>query len=179
MALVIINKENLQIVTLNEVKLYCHINIDIEDNIIERWIKTAENIIEDYLKITLSKTEYLFFLDDLPTGKFYLPRPPVLEIKKVTLYDNNNNEHEIESSNIIYNKNGEIIFTTTSTFSLREMDNVKINYIAGYESEEEISNNIKDAIMIYCAYKNENRAGENDIPAAFFNLLRKDRVVYV
>jgi hypothetical protein len=61
---------------------------------------------------------------------------------------------------------------------LRSMAAVKIRYAAGYGFHgNNVPSNVKDAIMLYVAYRNENRAAEVDAaPSQFFNLLNQNRL---
>jgi hypothetical protein len=60
---------------------------------------------------------------------------------------------------------------------LRSMNAVKIRFAAGYGLKStDVSQNVRDAIMLYCAFKDANRASEIDDCKGFFDLLRHDRV---
>jgi hypothetical protein len=58
------------------------------------------------------------------------------------------------------------------------MSSVKIRFAAGYGLDaSDVPQNIRDAIMLYCGWRNENRAAEvGSEPEQFFNLLRHDRM---
>jgi hypothetical protein len=58
------------------------------------------------------------------------------------------------------------------------MNGLVLRYVAGYGIDTgDVPAKAIDAIMLYCAYRNENRASENDAaPKQFFDILRADRV---
>ena len=67
---------------------------------------------------------------------------------------------------------------TWPSVTLRPADAFKIRYWAGYgPTSASVPQTVRDAIMLYCAYRNENRAGEiTEAPKQFFDLLRPDRI---
>jgi len=67
---------------------------------------------------------------------------------------------------------------TWPTVTLRPHKAVKIRYWAGYgPTADSVPDTVKDAIMLYCAYRNENRAGEiTETPKQFYDLLTPERI---
>jgi hypothetical protein len=64
------------------------------------------------------------------------------------------------------------------TTVLRPHNAFKIRYWAGCgPTASTVPQTVKDAIMLYCAYRNENRSGEiTEAPRQFFDLLRPERI---
>jgi len=60
---------------------------------------------------------------------------------------------------------------------LRSIRSVVFQYYAGYgEEPADVPQTPKDAIILWCAWRNENRTAEIDAPQQFFNMLRPDRL---
>ena len=63
--------------------------------------------------------------------------------------------------------------------TLRDINGLKIRFVAGYgDAATDVPQAAKEAITLYCAYRNENRIGETEVPKAFYDILRPDRVYY-
>ena len=76
---------------------------------------------------------------------------------------------------------GRLCFAYSKTWpavTLRPHNAFKIRYWAGYgPTASTTPENVKDAIMLYCAYRNENRAGEiGQVPRQFYDLLAPERI---
>jgi hypothetical protein len=59
---------------------------------------------------------------------------------------------------------------------LQEIDALKVRYAVGYGLAADVPAYIKNSIILYCGYCNENRSGEiPEMPAHILNLLRPRR----
>jgi len=189
-----ISGPNSEPVTVDDVKTYTHISHDVEDSLIAGWIKAARIAAEDYQGRTYYTTVYDLTLDAWPVMPLQIPRPPLVSVDSFKYYDTANIEYSFDLNDIHVDTNAEpgrialnyLVYWPTSII-LRKIDAIKIRFTAGYGDAggttttpdyvvQLIPDSVKDAIYVYCAWRNENRAGETDIPKQFYDILRPDRV---
>jgi hypothetical protein len=199
----IITPPAIEPLTADEVKIHARISYDVEDALIEQWISSARKTAEGFQRRAyIAQTLELSF-DKFPAVPILLPRPPAIWVKSIKYYDYLNavttlyekfddpltttaeggDEPATNDDFLIDTDNepGRICFAYGDSWPsvvLRDMNAVKIRYIAGYgDAVTDVPESVKDAIMLYCAHMNENRASEEDaIPKQFFDILRPDRV---
>jgi uncharacterized phiE125 gp8 family phage protein len=171
-------------VTASEVKLYTRIDSSVEDSLISGWITSARIQAEEFQRRSYINQEWVLSLDNFPQLPLLLPRSPVSAVTLFNYYDSGNIEYTYDLNNFIFDYDGEparVSLKWNLTFpslTLRPMSAVKIKYTAGYGATgASVPQYIKDAIMLYCAYKYENRTSEeNKTPESFYNLLRSNRI---
>lgn len=180
-------------VTVANVKLHTHIDHDVEDDLIEGWIKAARIHAEDYQGKTYYTTVYDLSMDFWPTLPLLLPRPPLVTVDSFKYYDTANTEYTFDLNDMhvdTYSEPGRLTLnyleTWPTSITLRSIDAVRIRYTAGYGDMAGttpdtivglIPDSVKDAIYVYCAWRNENRAGEVSLPQQFYDILRPERIV--
>jgi len=181
-------------VTVNDVKLHAHIDHDIEDDLIESWIKAARMHAEDYQSRTYYTTVYDMTFDTWPCLPIKIPRPPLVTIDSIKYYDTDNVEYDFDLNDIHVDTNSEPgridlnYLVIWPTVILRSIDAIKIRFTAGYGDAGGttttpdyivalIPDSVKDAIYVYCAWRNEDRAGELNIPKQFYDILRPNRII--
>lgn len=190
-------------VTAAQVKLHTHIDHSTEDSLIEMWITAARKYIEDYDRRAYITQKLELIMDDFPSVPFNLPRAPfqsVFSIKYTdkngvtyTLYRSGSDPTNTTTTASPDSGNADFIIDTASdpgrialadgvtwpSDTLQAIGGVKIQYIAGYgDTAAEVQSGRPEAIqaiMLYCAYRNENRAGESDMPRHIIDLLRPGR----
>jgi uncharacterized phiE125 gp8 family phage protein len=202
-SLKLITPPEIEPVTLAEVKLHAHIDHSVQDSILEGWITTARMLAEDYQRRAFIGQMWEVAFDSYPETPIYLPRAPLIGVVSIKIYDYLNAEtvlYSVADNPITTTEEAGIDFSTNSDFlidtdsepgrigfaynktwpstTLRSMSAVKIRFAAGYGLEaSNVPATVKDAIMLYCTYRNENRAAEVDeAPKQFFNLLSPDRM---
>jgi hypothetical protein len=190
-------------VTAAEVKLHTHISGSTEDTIIEGWIASARMLAEDYQRRAFIGQMWEMSFDCFPDTPIFVPRSPLIGVMSIKCYDVYNTEtvlYSIADNPITTtteagpdgSDNDDFIIDTDSqpgriglaynivwpSITLRPMNAVKIRFAAGYGLKtEDVPAQVKDAIMLYCAYRNENRAAEVDeAPKQFYNLLSPNRI---
>jgi|WetSurMetagenome_2_1015567.scaffolds.fasta_scaffold25135_5 hypothetical protein len=200
----IITEPLVEPVTAAEVKLHAHISHSVEDSLIESWISSARKSAEDFQRRAYIYQELELSFDHFPCMPILLPRPPAIWVKSIRYYDYLNTETALyetfddpttttEEPGILPSTNNQFLIDTDNepgrichaygylwpSVTLRDMNAVKIRYVAGQgSSADDVSPIVKDAIMLFCTHKNENRSSEDDtIPKQFFDLLRPDRVI--
>jgi len=174
----IVTQPAVEPLTVQEVKTYTRITQALQDNLIGSWIKTGRELIEQHLRrVLITQTIDLVF-DGYPSTVFEIPNPPLQSVTSIKYYDTSDIEYTFSSSNYFVSTfdvgrvalNYNVLWPTTL---LRPIDSVAVRYVAGYgDSASDVPQRIKDALYLYCAYRNDNRTGENEkIPDAFYNLL--------
>ena len=189
----IITPPTVEPVTVSEVKIYAHIDHDYDDALIASWIKTARILAENYQRRAYYKQVWELSFDGFPDIPLLIPRPPLQSIDFVKYYDYENTETELALDNFIIDTNHEpgrltLAYNVTWPYvTLQAIDAVRIRYTCGFAIEttnttttfapdvDDIPVNVKDAIYLYCAYRNENRSGEVEkVPKQFYHLLDQD-----
>lgn len=190
-------------VTLEDVKLHTHIDYDVEDAILNNWISAARMLAEDFQRRSFIGQMWEVSFDGYPALPIQLPRAPIIGVRTIKIYDYLNAETVLYDSffdeittteepattpetNADYqidldSEPGRLGFAYGKTWPstvLRSMNSVKIRYAAGFGlAASDVPATVKDAIYLYCAYRNENRAAEIDeAPKQFYNMLWPDRL---
>lgn len=170
-------------VTASDAKLYTRIATDIEDSLVERWIKAGRKAAEWYQHRAYITQTLEIVYDSWPATCFALPRPPLVSINSIKYYDTNNTEYTVDSSTYFVDTvstPGRVSLNyagTWPTIVLRPIAGFIVNYDAGYGAASDVPDVVKDAIYLYCAYRYENRIAEDGtIPDAFYNILQPDRI---
>lgn len=193
-------------VTVEDVRLHTRIDYITEDSMLATWISTAREMAETFTRRSLIYQTWELSFDKFPTDTFlYLPRPPLVQVFKMSYIDSESTEttmyqsHEYdlatESPSITDDDTTGVddwIIDTRSepgriglaydeswpAVTLRPIDALRIRYRAGYgETAETVPACFKDAIMLYCAHRYENRTAESgSVPAQFYDLMRSERI---
>ena len=182
-------------VTVAEVKTYAHIDHTTEDALIGQWIKSARILAEGYQRRAYMRQTWEVIYDCFPAMPLYIPRPPLVEVKSVKYYDYQDTETELTLATYFQidtnHEPGRIAFKygqTWPTATLRDLEVLKIQYVAGYNiagststtedpDASDVPANVKDAIYLYCTYRSENRTAEGgSVPDQFYNLLSDERI---
>ncbi|NIP32677.1 hypothetical protein GWO25_02115, partial [Candidatus Saccharibacteria bacterium] len=171
-------------VLLKMVKTATHITEVVEDDLLEKWIKTGRRHAEAFQKRAYITQVLELSLDTWPSMPFEIPRPPLQQVDSIKYYDVDDVEYTLDLNTIIQvdtasdpGRIGLKNLQTLPTTTLRSMAAVKIRFTAGYGSAEtDIPEDVQDAIMLYVTWRNENRAAEDSLPEHVKNLLRPNRV---
>lgn len=179
--------------TVDEVKLFTHIDYDVEDALIAKWIKAARVAAENFQWRAYYTQEWELSFDSWPESPFFIPRPPLVSVESLKYYGTDDTEYEFDLNDLIIDVNstpGRISLAYGIQWPstvLREIDAIRVRFTAGYGDSEDLTttsegvlesipDSVKDAIFVYCAWRNENRAGEVDLPKQFYDILAPDRV---
>ena len=184
-------------VSIDEVKKYVHIDHDVEDTLISTWISSARRLAEVYQRRAYCQQTWEMSFDYLPSSSLpiSLPYPPLIEVISVDYYDYQDKKISANLSDFIIDTRSEPARIALAyckywpTDILRSLGAMIIRYSAGYKisylgssttptpEENLIPAYVRDAICLYCAYRNENRSGEIDkIPQAFYDILNPERI---
>jgi uncharacterized phiE125 gp8 family phage protein len=170
-------------VTATEVKLYSRVFTAVEDSLVDIWIRAGREAAEWFQhRAYITQTIELAY-DYWPPSVILFPRCPLVSVTSVNYYDEDGTENTFSSDNyqvdtrhtpgrLLLNKN-----ITWPTTQLRSGAGVVITYVAGFGTADDVPRSVKDAIMLYCAYRYENRIAEDGtIPDAFYDILQADRI---
>jgi hypothetical protein len=144
--------------------------------------------------------------DDFPETPFYLHRAPLVQVLQIAYYDFQNTETILYKTYLPVDTTtttgepeetigeSDFIIDTRSepgrvalaygvywpTVTLRLIDSVRIQYRVGYGPQGDTTpDTVKDAIALYCTWRNENRTAESGtIPRQFYDLLNPERIFY-
>ncbi|MBN1604618.1 MAG: hypothetical protein JW915_23620 [Chitinispirillaceae bacterium] len=181
-------------VTAGLVRLHAHISHTVEDPVIDMWIRASRVLAEAYLRRALITQTLELSFDSFPQMPIFIPRAPLQNIVSVKCFDYENIETTIDNSQFLIDTDsqpGRFCFNygiSWPSIQLRQLNSVKIRYVAGYGDDEyDVSNgelvpgsvpeNIAHAICVYCTYHDENRAAELDsAPKQFYDLLFFNRL---
>lgn len=180
----VITGPTLEPVTIDYVKTHTHITHNVEDLLLQTLIKSARELAESYQKRAyLTQTLEMSF-DMFPSVPLSIPRCPLASVTSIKYFDYLNVETTFSSANYYVDTSGEpgrIMLGYSLQWpavTLRPIDSVRIRFIAGAANDTSlISQNVIDAILMYCTWRYENRAVESgSVPEAFYTLLRHDRI---
>lgn len=189
-------------VALSEVKLHAHIDHDVQDSIISDWIASGRIAAETFQRRAYIAQVWEMAFDGFPSVPISIPRPPLIGVISIKCYDcadmetvlyskaDNPATDEVEAGTDLATNSDFIIDTHSQpgrimlaygkswpSITERSINTLIIQFAAGYGLEaHEVPETVKDAIMLYCTARNENRAGEEDFLKAFHNLLYPNRV---
>lgn len=134
---------------------------------------------ETYQNVAYCEQTLQIAPDDL-SGAIVLPRPPFRELKSATAYLADGTQQDVAA---LYDINDMAWPTELNLKSdaalpgpLRTVNPLIITYTAGYDTVPE---KVKQAILLYASWAWMHRGGDEQVPAAFYALLGKGRVVPV
>jgi uncharacterized phiE125 gp8 family phage protein len=179
-------------VTAAEVRLHTRISHTTEDSLIDTWIQAGRELAENFQRRSFVTQVWELTFDEFPCMPLFLPRPPVVSIVSIKYYDSLSAATTLYNSTAPVGTESDFIVDTDSepgridlaygvtwpAVTLRPMNAVKIRYNTGYGADGTTTPAaVKDAIMLYCGYRYENRTAEVDaVPPHFYNLLTPERV---
>jgi len=184
----IVTEPAVEPLSLDDAKTYARIDHDTEDATIERWIKTGREIAEAYQRKAYLTQTYDMIMDAWPVSPFDVPMAPLQSVTHIKYYGTDSTEYTFYDSETTSN----VIIDTDSTPGrislaygipwpstvLRPIAGIKVRFISGYGSNEAaVPSAVRDAIALYCAWRNENRTAESgQAPKEFYDLLRPHRL---
>jgi uncharacterized phiE125 gp8 family phage protein len=161
-------------VTLAEALTQCHADVGVEDDWFTARISAGRQKVEDYIKRSLVTQTWVLRIEGTIPAVMDLPRSPVQELVSVTYQPDARSEGvEVDVDCITLINEGcpaRIILPNGYGVGV-----LRVEYRAGY-SVENLPQPLRDAILLYVSYSYENRAGESDIPKAFYNLIEPYRL---
>lgn len=176
-------KPTLEPVSLLEAKSNTNgVDFNDDDHLFLGWIIAAREECESYMSRAYITQTLEVTLDGWPKSPCELPRAPLISVASIKYFDTDDVEAEFSSSNYFVGTGtpGRISLNFAQiwpTTTLRPIENVKIRFVVGYGTNvTDIPETVRNAIMLYCTHKYENKEGEDEFPKEFYDLLRPDRL---
>jgi len=170
MRLKVITAPTAEPITLANAKLHVRVDIDDDDDLIERLITTARQHAETITRRAIASATYELVLDDFPDlsdEEIKLPRPPLESVTSIKYTDSDGDETEWDSSKyIVYDSEPAVIVPAYGEsypfFTPYPKGAVKVRYVAGYKAdpddpELELPEPIKEAMLLMITDLYENR----------------------
>jgi uncharacterized phiE125 gp8 family phage protein len=104
-----------------------------------------------------------------------LPRPPFRELKEVSVILSDDMRRIVTEQFDVHNDGGPAFLTMKSGENIPNF-RLQITYTAGYD---DVPEKVKQAILLYATWAWMHRGGDTTVPAAFYALLSKGRVIPV
>ena len=104
------------------------------------------------------------------------PRPPFRELKSVTAISPDGTQQDVTAQFDVHNYGGPAVLALKSSASLPDFCRLQAVYTAGYDAVPE---KVRQAILLYATWAWMRRGGDTTVPAAFYALLSKGRVIPV
>lgn len=175
-------------VTLTEVKSQLRIDSVTEDTYLGTLITAAREYCEMFQNRAYITQTWEFTLDTWPRFPFKLPMPPLVSVTFIHYHDTADVETIWAASNYFVDTDSEpgrvglrynIVLPTTT---LRSLNAIKIQYMAGYGAAAAVPLRTKQAILLLVGHLYENRETVSpvdlkEIPFAVSALLWTDRLV--
>lgn len=105
-----------------------------------------------------------------------LPRPPFHELKSITAILLGGTQIDVINQFDVHNDGGPAVLVRKPDGNALAYARLQIVYTAGYNTVPE---KVKQAILLYATWAWMHRGGDMSVPAAFYALLSKGRVVPV
>ena len=148
-----------------------------QEPMVNSLLKAGREEAESYQNVAYCE-QTLQIAPDKLSGAIVLPRPPFRELKSVTAYLADGTQQDVTT---LYDVNSntwpaELILKNDSVLSgpLCAVNPLVITYTAGYDMVPE---KVKQAILLYATWAWMHRGGDISVPAAFYALLSKGRVM--
>lgn len=176
-------------VTVDEVKRHLRIQHDDENELIDRYIRTARRALENDLRRGFLPQTWDVAIDEAPcySAPILLPRAPVASVTSVTSYDTANVGTVFASSNYFVDTLGEpgrvclnwgIVWPSPSN-GLRETNAIIVRYVCGYATPELVPDDLTAAVLLMVGALYQHRDATVEIPEYIDALIAPYRLVRV
>lgn len=163
----IVTEPAIEPITLDEALVQCHANQGVEDDWFYATIKAVRRDAELFTRRAFIEQSLRLTFDCLPDFPILLPRPPLIEVTSFSLFDIEDTETSISTSDLLidtYSSPGRIAINAGYSFptvSLRELNSIVIVYKAGYGTTADlVPDNLKQAMLLHLGYLYDARSGE-------------------
>ncbi len=150
-----------------------------QEPMVNSLLKAGREEAEAYQNVAYCEQTLQTAPDDL-SGAIVLPRPPFRELKSAVAYLADGTEQDVTT---LYDVNDavrpaelDLKDGVTLPSPLRIISPLVVTYTAGYDTMPE---KVRQAILLYATWAWMHRGGDTTVPAAFYALLSKGRVVPV
>ncbi|QWT15316.1 head-tail connector protein [Sphingobium xenophagum] len=162
-------------ISVEQAKLWCRIDADEEDELIEGLIRTAQEAAEKYTNRSIVPVEVEYELDE-GCKRFTIPTSPVSSVTKVELLDAEDVREPLSDPDsywVLLRDTGAVL---TLSGQIRGSRTLVVTCDAGYADPEAIPAPIKQAIAVHVGSFYAGREGQDTAEATFRTLLNPYRV---
>jgi uncharacterized phiE125 gp8 family phage protein len=167
-------------VTLAEAKAHCRVDASADDALIQGYITTAREWVEDYIDRSLVTQQLVMKLDAFP-AEIELPRPPMIASGTATAVTItyvtgeaggtatlSSSEYRVDrdaTPGVIRN-----LYGGSWPSHLLDQNSVTVSWWAGYGDAASVPQRVKSAILM-CVHELYEKRGDGQMPAAAMRLL--------
>lgn len=188
MGLKLITAPTTEPISLAEVKSQLRIDSTTEDTYLGTLITAAREYCEMFQNRAYITQIWELTLDGWPCFPLKIPMPPLINVTSIKYFDTTDVETLWVDTNYYVDTDSEpgriglgysIVLPTTT---LRSLNAIKIQYVAGYGAADDVPQRTKQAILLLIGHMYENRETVSpvdlkEIPFAVSSLLWLDRIV--
>ena len=164
-------------ITLSDAKLHMRVDFDIDDPLIESYITASRQWAElGFTRRAFITQTWDFYLDAFPAGSIIeVPYPPLQSITEIVYTDDNGTATTLPTANYMVDtisEPGRISLAANvncwPTVTLQPVNGVRIRFVAGYGSANDVPRQIRNALLLLVADLYEHR--ENSVIGSGINI---------
>lgn len=148
-------------VSLDDAKAHLRITHDADDDAIAALIKTARQICEEYTGLALITRDCRLYLDAWPKHTLSLPKPPLVHVAAVNVYDADGGATEFPAASYTADtlgRPGRIEMTGAPPWPGQPLSGIEIEFSAGFgDSEDDVPSSLREGIKRLVAHLYMNR----------------------
>lgn len=151
-----------EVATLTEAKNFLKVTGNQDDNLITEMITGARQSLEKFTGASFGEKtiEVLFTSWE---GFYRLPYGPVIEVEKVERIYADGTVSELETGDFTVRDDKVYV---VEWYTTRELVGVQVTYTAGYNDDDPLPSDLKQAVLKQIAYNYDNREGGGISPSA-------------
>jgi len=167
-------------VTLSEAKAHCRVDTTADDALIQGYITTAREWVEDYIDRALVTQQLVMKLDAFP-AEIELPRPPMIASGTATavtityVTGEAGGTATLSASEYRVDRDStpgaiRTLYAGSWPSHLIDQNSVTVSWWAGYGDSASVPQRVKSAILM-CVHELYEKRGDGQMPAAAMRLL--------
>ena len=167
-------------VTLSEAKAHCRVDATADDALIQSYITTAREWVEDYIDRALVTQQLVMKLDTFP-GEIELPRPPMIASGTATavtityVTGEAGGTATLSASEYRVDRDStpgviRTLYAGSWPSHLLDQNSVTVSWWAGYGDAASVPQRVKSALLM-CVHELYEKRGDGQMPAAAMRLL--------
>jgi uncharacterized phiE125 gp8 family phage protein len=167
-------------VTLSEAKAHCRVDASADDTLIQGYITTAREWVEDYIDRALVTQQLVMKLDTFP-GEIELPRPPMIASGTATavtityVTGEAGGTATLSASEYRVDRDStpgviRTLYAGSWPSHLLDQNSVTVSWWAGYGDAASVPQRVKSALLM-CVHELYEKRGDGQMPAAAMRLL--------
>lgn len=147
--------------TLEDAKAHLRITHDADDDVINALIRAARAMCESDTGLALITRGYSLYLDAWEDGIISLPRPPLVGVSGVNVYDAEGNAAVFPAASYTVDtagRPGRVALTVAPPLPGRSLSGIEIEFTAGFgDTPEDVPQNLREGMKRLVAYLYMNR----------------------